>query len=172
MSDVLVIYYSRKGENYMPGGLQFLEKGHTERAAEYIRKALSADIFEIDTLEPYPASYRECCRQAVVEFKANARPELRNYPEDISDYNTFFVCYPCWAGTAPMCIFSFLERYDFSGKNIIPLCTNGGSGIEQSVEDIKKSCKGGNVLPGLSVLGHECAEREEFISSWAREQLK
>ena len=39
MSKTLVVYYSRKGENYMPGGIQSLEKGHTAYAAEYIAKA-------------------------------------------------------------------------------------------------------------------------------------
>ena len=42
MSDVLVVYYSRKGENHMPGGIQNLEKGHTERAAEYLQETLGA----------------------------------------------------------------------------------------------------------------------------------
>ena len=36
MAQSLVVYYSRKGENYMPGGIQVLEKGHTEYAAEHI----------------------------------------------------------------------------------------------------------------------------------------
>lgn len=26
----------------------------------------------------------------------------------------------------PMAMFTFLERYDLSGKKIIPFCTNGG----------------------------------------------
>lgn len=37
MVNVLVVYYSRKGENYMPGGVQVLEKGNTAYAAEFIR---------------------------------------------------------------------------------------------------------------------------------------
>ena len=171
MSKVLVAFYSRKGENYMPGGLQFLEKGHTQRAAEYIQKALGADIFEIDTADAYPASYRECCRQAVAELKANARPELSSYPESISGYDTVFVCYPCWAETAPMCVFSFLEHFDFCGKRIVPLCTNGGSDIAKSVQDIRASAPGAEVLPGLSVLGHEVVDSEERIFNWARAQL-
>ena len=83
MSRVLVVYYSRKGENYMPEGLQVLEKGHTAYAAEYIAEALNADLFEIDTVEAYAAGYRDCCMQAVAEAKANARPAIRGYVEDI-----------------------------------------------------------------------------------------
>ena len=52
MSKVLVVFYSRKGENHMPGGIQVLKKGNTAYAAEYIRDALGADLFEIDTAVP------------------------------------------------------------------------------------------------------------------------
>ena len=53
MSKALVVFYSRKGENHMPGGIQVLSKGHTAYAAEYIRDAVGADLFEIDTVKPY-----------------------------------------------------------------------------------------------------------------------
>jgi len=84
MSKVLVVFYSRKGENHMPGGIQVLEKGHTAVAAEYIASALGADLFEIDTVTPYAENYRACCGQAVQELKANARPAIKEAPADIS----------------------------------------------------------------------------------------
>ena len=171
MSDVLVVYYSRKGENYMPGGIQSLEKGHTERAAEYIREALGADLFEIETAAPYAAGYRECCVQAAEEMKANARPEIRGYVGDISRYNTIFVCFPCWCGTAPMCVFTFLDHYDLTGKKIIPLCTNEGSGMANAVGDLERSCKNAAVFPGLAVKGHQVENSRETIVSWAQSQI-
>lgn len=171
MPKVLVVYYSRKGENYMPGGIQVLEKGHTECAAEYIQKALNADLFEIGTESPYPANYRECCVQAVAEAKANARPALMNYLADLSGYDAIFVCFPCWCGTAPMCVFTFLEHYDLTGKKIIPLCTNEGSGLANAPADLEKSCPGSTVVPGLSVRGHQVKDSEAMIAAWAKEQI-
>ena len=171
MSDILVVYYSRKGENYMPGGLQNLEKGHTERAAEYLRDALGADLFEIDTAAPYAAGYRECCAQAAAEAKTNARPEIRGYVNDISQYRTIFVCFPCWCGTAPMCVFTFLEHYDLTGKTIVPLCTNEGSGMANAVRDLEHSCQNATVLPGLAVLGHQVEDSKNMITSWAQSQI-
>ncbi len=169
MANVLVVYYSRKGENHMPGGIQVLAKGNTEYAAEYIRKALDADLFEIDTVKPYAANYRECCMEAVAEAKAKARPEIQGYVEDISGYDTIFVCFPCWCGTAPMCVFTFLEHYDWTGKTIVPLCTNEGSGMANSEKDIAESCKGAKVLPGLPIKGHQCKDSETLLAKWARE---
>ena len=171
MAKTLVAFYSRKGENYMPGGLQTLEKGHTARAAEYIQKALDADIFEIDTAKPYAAGYRDCCMEAVAEMKAAARPELREYPGDLSEYDRIFVCFPCWCGTAPMCVFTFLEHYDFAGKKIVPLCTNEGSGMANSVADIKASCPGAEVAEGLPFRGHLCEGGAEEIGAWAKENV-
>ena len=67
MSKALVVFYSRKGENHMPGGIQVLEKGNTAYAAEHICAAVDADLFEIDTLRPYAQNYRQCCLEAVEE---------------------------------------------------------------------------------------------------------
>lgn len=171
MANTLVVYYSRKGENHMPGGIQVLEKGNTAYAAEYIQKALNADIFEVDTVKPYAANYRECCMEAVQEAKANARPEIKEYVADISGYDTIFVCYPCWCGTAPMCVFTFLEHYDLTGKKIVPLCTNEGSGMANSEKDLQNVCKGATVLPGLSVRGHQCKDSEAVIADWAKKNV-
>ena len=171
MANILVVYYSRKGENHMPGGIQYLEKGHTERAAEFIQKALGADLFEINTVKPYAAGYRDCCMEAVAEAKANARPEIMGYAEDISSYDTIFVCYPCWCGTAPMCVFTFLEHYDLTGKKIVPLCTNEGSGMANSEADLKKSCPGAKIEQGLSIRGHQVIDSEEQIAAWAKANI-
>ena len=171
MANTLVIYYSRKGENHMPGGIQVLEKGNTAYAAEYIAKAVNADIFEIDTVKPYAENYRQCCMEAVQEAKTKARPEIKGFVEDISGYETVFVCFPCWCGTAPMCVFTFLEHYDWTGKKIVPVCTNEGSGLANSEKDVAASCPGATVAPGLSIKGHQCSSSEEMLASWAKENV-
>lgn len=171
MANILVVFYSRKGENHMPGGIQVLEKGHTHFAAEYIQKAVGADLFEIDTVKPYAAGYRDCCMEAVAEAKSNARPPIKGYVEDISGYDTVFVCFPCWCGTAPMCVFTFLEHYDLTGKKIIPLCTNEGSGLANAPKDLQRSCPGAVIAPGLSVRGHQVTSQQSMIAAWAKEQV-
>lgn len=168
MANVLVVYYSRKGENYMPDGLQFLEKGHTAYAAEYIQQALNADLFEIDTVEPYAAAYRDCCARAVEEMKSRARPKVRSFLDSAAQYDTIFVCFPSWCGTAPMCVFTFLEHYDLAGKRIIPLCTNEGSGMGNAEKDLAESCGGASVLSGLSVRGHQVKDSKSLITDWAK----
>ena len=171
MAKALVVFYSRKGENFMPGGIQVLEKGNTAYAAEHIAKATGADLFEIDTVKPYAAAYKECCKEAVTEKAANARPAIKGFVEDISGYDTIFVCFPNWCGTAPMCVFTFLEHYDLTGKRIAPLCTNEGSGLANSEADIAASCAGAVMCPGLSVRGHQAKDSFDAIADWAKAQL-
>ena len=171
MAKQLVVYYSRKGENHMPGGVQVLPKGNTAYAAEYIAKALGADLFEVDTVKPYAENYKACCGEAFAEFKAKARPEIKGYVEDISGYETIFVCYPCWCGTAPMCVFTFLEHYDFTGKKIAPLCTNEGSGLAKAPADLERSCPGAVIADGLSVRGHQVKDSQAEITAWAKAQV-
>ena len=168
MASPLVVYYSRKGENYMPDGLRVLEKGHTEYAAEYIQQAIGADLFEIEPAEPYAAGYRDCCTRAVEEMKSHARPTLRSFVENMEQYDTVFVCFPNWCGTAPMCVFTFLEHYDLAGKRIIPLCTNEGSGMANSEKDLAESCVGAEIFPGLSVRGHQVQSSRDLIADWAK----
>ena len=171
MSKNLVVFYSRKGENHMPGGIQVLEKGHTAFAAEFIAQAVDADLFEIDTVKPYAENYRQCCMEAVQEAKAKARPEIKGYVDSIADYENIFVCFPCWCGTAPMCVYTFLEHYDWTGKKIVPVCTNEGSGLANSEKDIAASCPGVIVAPGLSIKGHQCKDSEEILAVWAKENV-
>ena len=45
MAKNLIIYYSRKGENYVNGRIENLKKGNTEICAEYIQKAVGGDLF-------------------------------------------------------------------------------------------------------------------------------
>ena len=168
MSKNLIVFYSRQGENHMPGGIQVLEKGHTHFAAEFIAKAVDGDIFEIDTVKPYAANYRECCMEAVAEIKAGARPEIKGFVGSIADYDNIFVCFPCWCGTAPMCVFTFLDHYDWTGKKVLPLCTNEGSGLANAPKDIAKACAGAVIGEGLSVKGHQVKDSEEIIAAWAK----
>ena len=171
MSKKLVVYYSRKGENFFPGGIKSVEKGNTEYAAEYIAKAVGADLFEVDTVKPYAANYRECCGEAVAEMKANARPDIKAFASSIEEYDTIYVCFPCWCGTMPMCMFTFLDHYDLTGKKLAPLCTNEGSGLANSVGDLQKNYPTAVVTEGLSVRGHQAQESEDMIAEWAKRVL-
>lgn len=63
--------------------------------AEFIKKAVGADLFEVETVKEYSADYMICIDEAKKELRENARPELKKYLADISQYDNIVV-----AGTA------------------------------------------------------------------------
>lgn len=171
MAKNLIIYYSRKGENYWGGKIADLKKGNTERVAEFIRKAVGGDLFEVDTVKTYSADYHQCTQEAQAELKAGERVEPKAYLDDLTGYDTIFVGYPNWWGTMPMVMFSFLEHYDLTGKTIIPFCTNEGSGMGSSEADLRKICKGVVIKSGLSIRGCKAEQSETQVSDWAKRSI-
>ena len=74
-SKILVVYFSRTGENYNVGNV---EVGNTAMVASYIKEYLKADSFEIIPVNKYSDKYQECLDQATKEKNENARPEIQN----------------------------------------------------------------------------------------------
>ena len=171
MAKILIVYYSRKGENYWNGSIKLLAKGNTERVAEFIRDAVGGDLFEVDTVQPYDKDYYKCIEEAKQELQDNARPEIKAYPDNFEEYDTIFVGYPNWWGTMPMCMFTLLEKFDMNGKTVIPFCTNEGSGMGTSEHDLKKICKGAILKKGLAIHGAESENAEQKVSALARKSL-
>ena len=167
----LILYFSRAGENYWNGSLKTIPKGNTQRVAEYIQRAVGGDLFEIRPAKPYPEGYYDCAARAKEEQQTKARPELMQVLSDISKYDVIFVGYPNWWGTCPMPVFTLLERLDFTGKKLLPFCTNEGSGLGQSEQDLKKSCKGARFGPGLSLHGAGAESAEARVAAWARQNV-
>ena len=87
-------------------------------------------------------------------------------PDSIDGYDTIVLAYPNYWGTMPMAVFTFLENFDFSGKTILPLCTNEGSGMGGSERDIKRSCPGATVKSGLAITGSSAANAKSAVQRW------
>lgn len=168
MNKVLIVYYSRKGENYWNGSIKHLSKGNTEIVAEMIACLTGGDLFEVDTVKPYAEDYYLCTEEAKAQLQQNARPELKHYLDNLDGYDTIYVGYPNWWGTMPMAMFSFLEHYNLSGKRILPFCTNEGSGMGVSQRDLKKICPGAVVESGLSIHGAEAASSQKQVEAWVK----
>lgn len=164
----LIAYYSRKGQNYWAGSIKNLEKGNTERVAEFVQQAVGGDLFEIETVHDYPDDYYACCDEAMTELNENARPEIKRFIDSLDGYDTIFVGYPNWWGTCPMCVFTFLDHYDLAGKRIVPFCTNEGSGMGSSERDLRRVCAGATVEKGLSITGNRAAQSQDEVSRWAK----
>lgn len=162
---VLVAFFSRTGENFFPDGIRFIEKGNTHIAAEMVAEITDAGLFEIKSEEGYSDVYKECVMKAKQEYDTKARPKLAK-DIDLSAYNVIYLGYPNWCGTMPMPVWTFLENHDFTGKIICPFCTNEGSGLANSIGDIKKIAPAAEIKSGLSIKGSQVQDSKEYIKEW------
>ena len=127
-SNILVVYFSTDD---------------TIRAAAYtVADALSANLFEIQPVEPYTADdvnyHNSQSRTSIEQNDPQARPAIAVLPEDLNGYDTIILGYPIWWGQAPRILYTFMESVDLSGKTIIPFCTSGSSGVGSSASSLQK----------------------------------
>lgn len=120
--------------------LYFSATGTTKKVAELIREVTNSDIEEIIPRDKYTnedLNYNNDNSRANIEQNDNnARPEIASNI-DISNYDVIYLGYPIWWGNVPKIILTLIENNNFEGKTIIPFCTSGGSGIEESINTLK-----------------------------------
>lgn len=136
--------------------------------ANYIGEQTGGDLLALEPLNPYPTDYNQCGEVAKVERDENARPEITNLPESISEYDTIFLGYPIWWHTAPMIIGTFLESYDLSGVEIYPFSQSASMDTEQfqnSMEFVRKNAAGANVHDELFVKAEDTNGIQEYLSA-------
>ncbi len=142
----------------------FSATGTTRPLAGYAAEHLGADIYEITPQEPYTQedlAYYTDCRADREQNDPAARPAISGGVEDMSRYDVVFIGYPIWHGQAPRIISTFLERYDFTGKTIVPFCTSHSSGIGSSATNLHELASGAEWLDG-----------KRFSSGTGREEIE
>lgn len=165
----LVVFFSHTGQNYNVG---YIEKGNTHIIADMIADATGADRFEIVPEKEYPKdSYDECIEIARRELQQNARPAIKGDVR-VEDYDIVFIGYPQWWGEPPMCVYTFIEKHDWTGKTVIPFVTHEGSGMGGTDRKIAAACKGAAVAigKGLAVEGKVAQENRtsarKSVENW------
>lgn len=140
-NNVLVIYFSHTGT--------------TKEVAAYLHTLVGGDLVELIPVDAYPAGYSAALDPAKQEQRENARPKIKDPLKSIDSYDVIYLGYPIWWGTVPMIVNTFLESYDFTGKTVVPFATSGGTGITQSINDIRNEVPKAEVKDGLLVKSND-----------------
>ena len=115
----------------------FSPTGHTKQIATYISEIIDCELNEIWPENPYTEedlNWRNEQSRSYQEYQdLSIRPEFVN-TFNLDKYDTIYIWYPIWFGRTPNIIFTLLEKYDFSDKNIVLFCTSWSSWIEGSFE--------------------------------------
>lgn len=154
MSKTLVAYFSASGT--------------TKRAAHALSSAIEGALYEIRPAVPYTSADLDWTDKKSRSSKEMedpaARPALADKDAPVSEYELIFLGFPIWWYTAPRIIRTFLESYDFTGKNIVLFATSGGSGLGKTANELVSSCPGAKIAEGRLLNGNIS---EAALKQWA-----
>ena len=120
----------------------FSATGTTARAARTIADVTGGTLYEIVPQQSYTSDDLDWndrqSRSSVEMNNPQARPVLKDTKLDVAAYDVIFIGYPIWWNQAPRIINTFIESHDLNGKTLVPFATSGGSGISNSVRELRK----------------------------------
>ena len=166
-----------KGEQNMQSGnkplvVYFSATGTTAKAARTIAEVTGGTLYEIVPQQAYTAAdldWNDSQSRSSAEMNnPRARPALKDTKLDAAAYDVIFIGYPIWWNQAPRIIDSFIEGHDLTGKTLVPFATSGGSGISNSVNELKNAYpdlewQDGRLLNGAS---------RNIIRDWVSDVMK
>ena len=137
-----------KGDSNMqtenkPLVVYFSATGTTAKAARTIAEVTGGTLYEIVPQQAYTSDDLDWndkqSRSSVEMNNPQARPALKDTNMDVTAYDVIFIGYPIWWNQAPRIINTFIESHDLKGKTLVPFATSGGSGISNSVKELRKA---------------------------------
>ena len=162
--DILVVYFSRAGENWNVG---YVEQGNTAIMAGYIREYTGGTAYEIVPEVPYPTDYTFMLEIAREEINTDARPAIKNPLENLERYSVVFIGSPVWHGQPPMIMHTFYEAYpELKDKTLVPFGTHGGSGISSCVNLMREYFPGTDMLESFGVSGDRIRNSRSEVEEW------
>lgn len=96
------------------------------------------------------------------------RPIVASKVDNMDQYDTIFIGFPIWWYVAPTIINTFLEKYDLTGKTIVPFATSGMSGMGNTNAELRDSCEGASLKEGKRFNANA---RENELKGWAEQYL-
>ncbi|PWL55658.1 MAG: flavodoxin [Clostridiales bacterium] len=144
----------------------FSWSGNTENVAKSIQSQTDSDIFEIVPSTPYSDDYDTVLDLAQEEQRSNARPAISGSIESIEQYDVIYVGFPNWWGDMPMILYTFFDTYDLSGKTVALFCTSGGSGLSNTVNEVKGLEPNATVTDGLQIGSSSASNPDDAVSEW------
>ena len=134
----------------------FSATGNTEKAAQQVASIVSGDLHKIQPEKSYTS--------ADLNWRDTSRPAIIDDLKNLAEYDTVYLGFPIWWNQAPRLINTFLEKYDLSGKTVIPFATSGSSNISNAESELRKAYPDVNWQKGKLMNG----ATEEDIKNWTK----
>ncbi len=144
----------------------FSRSGNTRVIAGQIARSLGADRFEIVPARAYPDDYFETVEQAREERDRGFEPPLAATVDRIGGYETLYLGFPIWGGSAPPIIRSFLAGHDLAGNTIVPFITHGGFGTGESLSVVADHAAEARLVDGFVLERPQERQTIERVTEW------
>ena len=130
----------------------FSASGITKNVALKISSIINGDLFEIKPLEEYSnedLNWNNPNSNSSIEMNdSSVRPRMKEQLTNIDNYNTVIIGYPIWWDLAPRIINTFIESINLENKKVYIFATSGGSSIEGSLNNLRKTYPNINFVNG------------------------
>lgn len=150
----------------------FSATGTTAALAKRLANSIDATLYEIQPVEKYTSADLDWTdkqsRTTKEKDDKSFRPPIKKDGFEVAPYEVIFVAFPIWWYVAPTIINTFLEQYDLTGKTIVPVATSGGSGLGNTVAELRPSAKGARIEAGRRFAAHA---GENELQTWAKQFL-
>ena len=150
----------------------FSATGTTARAARMIADVTGGTLCEIVPQQTYTSDDLDWndkqSRSSVEMNNPDSRPAVKDTKIDFAAYDVIFIGYPIWWNQAPRIINTFIESHDLKGKTLVPFATSGGSDINNSAEELKKTYPDLEWQKGKLLNGANC----DVIRAWVSDLAK
>ena len=145
---------------------------NTKAYAEKIAEITGGDLYEIVPEVAYGSENSNYYDQSTRAYKeqyntgGEQRPAIRETLENASQYDVVFLGSPIWYGKSPRVILTFLDKYGFKGKTIIPFVTSGSSGISTVNSELSSTYPDNNWKEGRRLNGMSDADLRTWVQSF------
>lgn len=148
----LIIYYSQSGA--------------TQQVAQLIQQKTGADIEAIVCEQPYDGDFQQTIERVQQDMSQSIVPDIQELAHPVTDYDTIYVGYPIWFGTYAPPISRLLSQNNFNQKVVIPFCTFGSGGLENSEWELRETLEESTVLAGYGVRNARVEKASSELDRW------
>ena len=151
---------------------------NTKAYAEKIAEITGGDLYEIVPEVAYGSENSNYYDQSTRAYKeqyntgGEQRPAIKETLENTAQYDVVFLGSPIWYGKSPRVILTFLDKYGFKGKTVIPFVTSASSGISNVNGELSSTYSDINWKEGRRLNGVSDADLrtwiQEFIGTTAQ----
>lgn len=144
----------------------FSATGTTANVAKQIAEATGGTLVEIAADPAYTTEdldwRNKQSRCSVNMATPGNRPAIKRVETNASDYDIVFIGYPIWWDLAPYEVYTYIDSASLDGKTVIPFATSGGSTIDNSAADLKKTYPSVKWADGKLFNGTDAKEVQEW----------